>query len=276
MAILLTKLALAPAFVVLVSLAVRRLGPRVGGVFGGLPVVAGPILFIYALEHGDAFAAEAATNSLVALIALTAFVVTVARLGPRAGAIGSVVVGWGVFLAVGGLVALPGLTPVPALAATLTSFVAGLAAIPKPDPNEPHATPRRPRHDLALRAGVAATMVLALTSVASRLGPTASGILAPFPTITSVLAGFATAQETRATTLHLLRNMVRGFWSFAAFLFTVATTVEPLGTAGGFLAAIAATVVVQAGLLVWDLRAAAASAPGPAPAPAPAPDATQA
>lgn len=264
MAILLPKLLLAPAFVVLVSLAVRRFGPRIGGLFGGLPVVAGPILFIYALDHGEAFAAEAAANSLVALIALTAFVVTVARLGPSSGAIGSVVLGWGVFLAVGALVAQPGFAPLPGLIVTLASFVVGLAVMPQPAPGETAEAPRRPKHDLVLRGGVAAAMVLALTSVASRLGPTASGILAPFPTITSVLAGFATAHETRATTLHLLRNMIRGFWSFAAFLFTVATTIEPFGTAGGFVAAIGATVAVQAGLLLWDLRRAAA-APDSAP-----------
>lgn len=270
MAVLVTKLALAPAFVVLVSLAVRRFGPRIGGLFGGLPVVAGPILFIYALDHGEAFAAEAATNSLVALIALTAFVVTVARLGPRFGAFWSVVVGWGVFLSVGALVAQPGLAPVPGLAVTLASFVVGLAATPRPEPGRTPDAPQRPKHDLLLRAGVAATMVLALTSVASRLGPAASGILAPFPTITSVLAGFATAHETRATALHLLRNMIRGFWSFAAFLFTVATTVEPLGTAGGFLAAIAATVAVQTALLLWDLRTAAQLRAGAASAARPA------
>lgn len=259
MAVLLTKLALAPAFVVLVSIAVRRFGPRVGGLFGGLPVVAGPILFIYALDHGDAFAAEAAANSLVALVALTAFVVTVAQLGPRLGAVRSVVVGWGVFLTVGALVAQPAFAPLPGLALTLAAFLLGLAAMPRPAPGETPGPPQRPKHDLALRAGVAATMVLALTSVASRLGPVASGILAPFPTITSVLAGFATAHETRATTLHLLRNMIRGFWSFAAFLFTVAVAVEPLGTAGGFLAAIAATVAVQAALLLWDFHRASAA-----------------
>lgn len=268
MAILLTKLALAPAFVVLVSLAVRRFGPRVGGLFGGLPVVAGPILFIYALEHGEAFAAEAATNSLVALVALTAFVVTVARLGPRAGAIGSVVVGWGVFLAVGAVVAQPEFVPIPGLVLTLAAFVVGLASVPRPAPGETPETPQRPRHDLLIRGSVAGAMVLALTSIAGRLGPTASGILAPFPIITSVLAGFATAHETRATTLQLLRNMIRGFWSFAAFLFTVATTVEPLGTAGGFLAAIAATLAVQVALLLSDLRR---DTPPPDPTPASGP-----
>lgn len=254
LSILAAKLALAPAFVVFVSLAVRRFGPRIGGLFGGLPVVAGPILFIYALEQGEPFAAEAATNSLVALVALTAFVMTVAWLGPRRGAVASVVLGWGVFLGVGALVAVPALPPAAGLLLCAVVFAVALVVFPRPDLGEAPGVPQRPRHDLALRAGVAAAMVLALTSVASHLGPAASGVLAPFPTITSVLAGFATAHETRATTLHLLRNMIRGFFSFAAFLFTVAVAVEPWGTAGAFVAAIAVTAAAQAALLLWDVR----------------------
>src|ERR1700719_3836701 len=57
--LLAAKLLLAPSFVVGASLAARRFGPRVGGLIGGLPVVAGPILLAYALAHGRSFAAGA-------------------------------------------------------------------------------------------------------------------------------------------------------------------------------------------------------------------------
>ncbi len=296
MVILLCKLALAPAFVVLVSLSVRRFGPRVGGIFGGLPVVAGPILFVYALDQGTGFAGEAAANSLAALIALTAFVLAVAftasKLLPsdeaRASAAGddraaervgvastggrqaaraawaSVVVGWVAFVSVAAVVAALGIPPVVGLVACLATFALALRVLPHPDPAAVAVAPMRPKHDLALRAGAAAAMVLLLTSVAGALGPAASGVLAPFPTITSVLTGFAVAHETRATTLHLMRGMTRGFFSFAAFLFVVAVAVEPLGTAPAFLLAIVATAAVQFGLLIWLSKS---TAPAPAPAP---------
>lgn len=254
MTILLTKLALAPAFVVLISLAVRRFGPRVGGVFGGLPVVAGPILFVYALEQGEVFAAEAAANSLAALVALTAFVVAVGFLGPRVGAVWSVVLGWVVFGGLAALLAALSLPPVAGLAASITAFLVGLAVVPRPAPGEHPGVPQRPRHDLLLRGGVAAAMVLMLTSLSERLGPAASGVLAPFPTITSVLTGFAIAHETRATTLYLLRNMIRGFYSFAAFLFTLAVALEPWGAAAAFVAAIGVTLAVQVVLLLTGER----------------------
>jgi len=42
---------------------------------GGLPVVAGPILLALTLIHGHSFGADAAASTLLALAALTAFVV---------------------------------------------------------------------------------------------------------------------------------------------------------------------------------------------------------
>ena len=81
--LLAVKLLLAPAFVVGASLTARRHGPRVGGLVGALPVVAGPILLVYALAHGRAFAAHAAAGTLLGLISLTAFVVVYARLAGR-------------------------------------------------------------------------------------------------------------------------------------------------------------------------------------------------
>ena len=59
MATFAVKVLLAPSFVVGASLH-RRYGPRIGGWVAGLPVVAGPILLVYALTQGAAFAADAA------------------------------------------------------------------------------------------------------------------------------------------------------------------------------------------------------------------------
>ncbi len=93
-ALLATKLLLAPAFVVAASLVARRFGPRAGGLIGGLPVVAGPILLVYALAHGRAFAAGAAAGTLLGLVSLIAFVVVYARLAGRLPWGASMVAGW--------------------------------------------------------------------------------------------------------------------------------------------------------------------------------------
>src|SRR5688572_1778556 len=53
MTLLILKLVLVPALVAGLTLAARRWGPFVGGLLLGLPVVAGPTLYFYAVEQGD-------------------------------------------------------------------------------------------------------------------------------------------------------------------------------------------------------------------------------
>jgi len=235
---------------VAVTLAVRRLGPRVGGVLGGLPLVAGPILLVFALDHGDRFAARAAGNTLVALIALAGFVLAVAWIALRAQALLAMVAGWAVFLGLAALVAAPSIPPLPGLGLTLVAIFLALRILPHPAPGDHAGAVSRPRYDLLVRALVSVVMVVVITSLSARLGPAASGVLAPFPILTSVLAGFSIAHDPRATTLQLLRGMLRGFFAFAAFCFVLAVTLEPWGTALAFTAAIAATAAVQATLII--------------------------
>ena len=57
---LLLKLTIVPLFIALVTLAGKRWGTRLAGILGGLPVIAGPIVVILALEQGQAFGVQAA------------------------------------------------------------------------------------------------------------------------------------------------------------------------------------------------------------------------
>src|SRR5260221_10047723 len=57
--LLILKLTLVPSLVLGATLAVRRWGPRIGGLLTGLPIVSGPALFFFAVEQGNAFAAVA-------------------------------------------------------------------------------------------------------------------------------------------------------------------------------------------------------------------------
>lgn len=67
------KLTLVPLFLLLVSMSGRWWGPSIAGWLAGLPVVAGPILLLVAVEHGPAFGAQAALLSLSAIAASEAF-----------------------------------------------------------------------------------------------------------------------------------------------------------------------------------------------------------
>ena len=159
MTLLALKLLLAPTFVVVSSLVARRFGVRVGGVDGGLPAIAGPILLVLALDHGTAFAAHAATGTLLGIVALVAFVVAYVAVSHRCTWPWAVGLGWTAFF-----VAVAALRPVhvgavAALALTCGACAATLAALPRP--NAPPPGPRQyPRWDLPLRAACAAIPVL--------------------------------------------------------------------------------------------------------------------
>jgi hypothetical protein len=128
--LLAVKILLSPLCVVAVSLAGRRWGMAVAGVLGGLPVVAGPILLVVTLLHGDGFGADAAAGTLLGLAALTAFVVVYGRFAATAGPTQSVLCGWTAFLL--GVAVLSLIQPPPALSLILVaaSFALGLRLLP--------------------------------------------------------------------------------------------------------------------------------------------------
>jgi len=89
-------------------------------------------------------------------------------------------------------------------------------------------------------------LVLTLTAVSGALGPHLSGLLAPFPIITSVLAVFTHAHGGVAQVEVLLRNFLFGFYGFAAFCLVLAVALPALGIAAAFGLATAAALAVQA------------------------------
>ncbi|HEX8051023.1 MAG TPA: hypothetical protein VF504_06100 [Solirubrobacterales bacterium] len=251
MTLLAAKILLAPLCVVAVSLAGRRWGVAVAGVLGGLPVVAGPILLVETLVHGRDFGADAAAGTLLGLAALTAFVVVYGRVARRIGPVQSVFCGWAAFLL--GVVVLTPLQPPPGLSLILVAgcFALGLKLLPPLPPPPAAAVP--PGWDLPARALAALGLVLALTAVSGALGPHLSGLLAPFPIITSVLAVFTHAHGGATQVGVLLRNFLFGFYGFAAFCFVLAVALPALTTAAAFALATATALAVQTTifLLLW-------------------------
>ncbi|QNI04377.1 hypothetical protein HXW73_16315 [Halomonas sp. SH5A2] len=76
--------------VVCVSLAAVRLGPKIGGVLAGTPIVLGPGYFFMIREQSDPFVADAALGSLHAMLATLIFCLSYVLLAKRLGAVVSV------------------------------------------------------------------------------------------------------------------------------------------------------------------------------------------
>ncbi len=256
--LLATKILLSPLCVVAVSWAGRRWGTAVAGVLGGLPMVAGPILLVDTLIHGRGFGSDAAAGTLLGLAALTAFVVVYGRVSVGSGPVACVLLGWTVFLA--GVAVLDLVQPPPLLSLIVVSacFAIGARLLPPVPPHPPVAT-SPPWWDLPARALAALVLVLVLTGLSGALGSHLSGLLAPFPVITSVLAVFTHAHGGAAQVNVLLRNFLVGFYGFAAFCFVLAISLPGLATGAAFALAVAAALAVQTAIFLLRARRPASS-----------------
>jgi hypothetical protein len=220
MGVLALKLLLAPTLVVAATIAGRRWGPRVAGILIALPVVAGPILLVITIQHGEAFGARAARGSLLGVVALSVFCVVfahTARLGwPSALAAGWL--GYATFAAVGSRWDAPPLAGlgVALFALGTARFLLRKGVAPDEQP------PTRPWWDLYARAGSTAALVITITTAADTFGPGVSGVLTPFPIATSVLAAFALAHDGPHAGATMLGGFVTALPAFALFFFLVA------------------------------------------------------
>jgi hypothetical protein len=241
------KLVLTPTLIAAVSMAGRRWGPGISGWLVGFPLTSGPVAFFLALDQGVSFAAGAAVGSMMGAAAEAVFCVLAGR-----GARGR---HWGVALVAGSLgfgaasVVLQHLTLalVPLLALVIGALVVAFTLMPR-DPASPRPA-RRPRWDIPARLVVTTAIVLLLTGLATVLGPSLTGLLATFPLYGAILAGFAHHLEGPGPAIRVLRGLLLGLFAFAGFFFVLALSIERIGLAQAFAAAIAAAMILQAGAL---------------------------
>jgi hypothetical protein len=251
---LLLKLFLAPLLVVASTLAGRRWGPHVTGVLVALPIVAGPILFITYQDHGADFASDAAGSSLLGLVSLATFAVVFARASRRFGWLVTLAMSCVAVLAVDVVLSFVQVPLFVALTITLFATVAAMVLMPRVEPVSPlEPDQRQPSWDLLGRAVATGTLVLVVTTASGLLGPHWTGLLAPFPVATSVVAAFVHAQHGHVMTARTLAGALVGLFGFALFCLTVAVSVRPLG---GVAFVVGAVVAVAVQLLVTRVRTA--------------------
>ena len=206
------KLLLVPSLMAAVTLAGRRWGPAVAGVLVGLPLTSAPVVFLLALEHGTAFAAQSAVGVLVGLVPLGSFYLAYGLLAQRARWPACAAAGWCAYL---------------------------LAAVAL----------RAPAWDIPFRMVTATAVVIALTALAHTLGPRLSGLLAPFPVTGAVLSIFTQRLDGDHAVIRLIRGMGLASFTFAAFFLVLAELLDRRGTAAAFGVAIAVAVVMHGVLL---------------------------
>ncbi len=243
------KIALAPAFVVTITLVARRYGSRIGGVVGGLPAIAGPILLVLALDHGRSFAAEAAVGTLLGVLAVMAFVAGYVVVSRRFRWPVAVAGGWACFFAAVGVLQPLHVDAYVALVLALAATAMTVRLLPRPVAGVAFVDDH-PRGELAVRALCALVPVAAVTASAHLLGAHLSGLLASFPIMTPVLAAFTQSRHGAAEAARLLHGLATGFFSYTIFCFVIAVSLEGLGIAVSFGLATLLALAVQGAALV--------------------------
>jgi hypothetical protein len=250
------KLTLAPLLVFAATRVARHIGHRAGGLLAGLPVVAGPIILIYAVDQGDRFARDAAAAGALGLVSLVLFCLAYAVCARR-GYVVALVAGW---LAFGLSTALLSAVHPPfavSAVVTLAAIACGSWLLDRRVASRVESMINEEElvGDLLLwRLVITAAMVVALTAAAHGLSAHLAGLLAPFPIITAVLAGFTQARVGVDAAIELLAGLVRALVCFLTFFVVLAATLLQLGGPAAFGLATVAALVLWAGLVVVEGR----------------------
>ncbi|UVW27714.1 hypothetical protein [Massilia sp. H6] len=243
----LLKLLLIPTLIALVTLAARHWGPARAGWLSAFPIVSGPILLVITLEQGAQFAALAAANTLLAVLAILVFSVAYARAARRGmpRAMAAAVLAYALAILFLQSVSLSLWTGVGAVLAAL--LVAPFLFGPAP----PAAGAGKPAKDLLWRMLAGAILCLGVSYAAAGLGPRLSGLFAMFPVMSTVLVGFSHRANGPGFAVALLRGMVIGYYAFAVFCLVLSLLLPSYPVALAFTAATCAALAVQlAGPLV--------------------------
>jgi hypothetical protein len=236
------KLLLVPAFLALLTLAGRLFGPGIAGWLAGLPLVAGPILLVLALENGGDFAAQAATATVAAVLALVSYSLAYAHVAQHASWHVALAAGFAAWAAVANALAWAS----PSLSVAVLLALAALLVAPRLFPRtRPEGSGRFSLAELLLRMTAGALLTLAVAAAAAHIGGTWSGLFALFPVLGSVLAVFSHRNSGAGYAATLLQGMSRGLLSLVAFSATAAWLLPSRPLAVAFGAAIVACLTAQ-------------------------------
>ncbi len=240
--LLLLKLTLTPLLIGGASLAARRWGPAIAGWIVALPLTSGPVLFFVALDHGRAFAADAAVGTTLGLGAIVAYSLGFAAASTRGPAVALAAATAAYVVAGFALQAAAGWPYLLLAALVAASILVTLRVLP-PSTGGPSSR-RQPRWDLPARIVVGTVLVVGLTTIAPVLGPTVSGIVTTFPVYVSVLTVFAFLSDGRPAAMGVLRGALIGLPGTVAFYIPIHFLVVGPGVAPAFALSIAVTSAI--------------------------------
>ena len=237
------KLILVPLSLLIVSMSGKWWGPSMAGWLAALPVVAGPILFLLVLAHGPAFGARAATLALSAVLTLEAYNFAYAWSCRSRSWQVSLGIGLAAWLVSAFAISLLPVSPWWAALVALVAVCFGQSFLPRS--SAVAASSPLTRTDLAGRMFAGAALTICVTSLSSWTGPAWSGLLAVFPVLGTTLTVSSHRAHGPEYVISLVRGMVLGRFSFAAFCLVLAVALTHQPPSLVFLAAAICAMLTQ-------------------------------
>lgn len=253
MNIFVLKLILAPIILGGASLAGRRWGHAVSGWLVGLPLTSGPIIFFLSLSRETTFVSSTILGTLSGGFSLVAFCLVYAWLAMRfrwlIALTGSMLIYFGIVALMQNFVIVP---LAPLIAGVAFAILLGLWLMPKGTQLESNDV-RPGRWDIPARILLGTSFIILLTEIAPLIGARLTGLLATIPLYTAILTVFAHRLQGAAGAASVLRGLLFGLFGFLGFFLTLSLLIERAGITIGFLAASAATLLIQ-GITLLVLR----------------------
>lgn len=245
------KLFLTPVLTLLLTLAGRKWGQRVSGIVTGLPLNSGPISFLFALQYGTDFTAQAAVGSMGGMAAIAGFALVYAHLARRGAWYISAPVALAIYFA--GIFALDAskLSLLPTLLLTVIALAAAVRLMPRTEPIAEGVKP--PKWDLPMRLISATAFVLLITALGDILGPRLGGLASTFPIFATVMTTFAHRHQGAPAAIQWLRGCLMGMYATVAFYTVIGTLVTILPLLATYALAIVAALLVN-GLMLHFTR----------------------
>ncbi|HKB81744.1 MAG TPA: hypothetical protein VKD04_00910 [Burkholderiales bacterium] len=234
-----------------ITLAGRQWGPAVAGWLSGFPVVTGPILLFVALEQGPQFGSVTAAGALTGGLAWLSFALSYAWVATKMSWVRALLAGLSSYLLVG--IGIVFSAPPFPLVAVMVVVAVALAPLAFPRLTQSIGAAASTSAELIARMLAGGLLTVSVTHLSPLLGPKFSGLFAVFPVMGIVLAAFSHRASGRMFTIHLLRSMVYGFYSFIAFCLTITLGLPAIGIAAGFSLALGFSLSVHFCTL-WFMR----------------------
>ncbi|MEH6526426.1 MAG: hypothetical protein V7723_10155 [Sneathiella sp.] len=251
MTMILIKIVVTSLIVLGLSWLSERVGPRIAGVFAGLPLGIAVSLFFMGVEQGPKFASTASLSALGGLGASLVFCYVYWKTSSLLGR-WNVVLTSAISIAVFLLVAAAlGMLPQNRwLLTAVTVTITGIAillfrGIPKTDYNGRKTVKVTPT-SLVVRAGVATAILLVITGLANVIGEKWAGLLSGFPITLYPVLLIVHVTYSKEDAHGIIKGFPYGIGSLIICSLAASYLLVPLGVYWGMLAAIALSTIFLA------------------------------